>query len=92
MAVDQAVPFNVFGGLQDNGAWKGPSDGWQAGGIQDRDWTFVGLDDGSATLPVTGRVVAGGPCSVPAVTPLIPTVSVLPHSGPTTVGGTTSNW
>jgi len=51
VAVDQAVPYNVFGGLQDNGAWKGPSDGWQAGGIQDHDWTFVGLDDGSATLP-----------------------------------------
>ena len=51
VAVDQAVPFNVYGGLQDNGAWRGPSDAWEAGGIQDHDWTFVGLDDGSATLP-----------------------------------------
>ncbi|HSS79518.1 MAG TPA: hypothetical protein VLV54_22555, partial [Thermoanaerobaculia bacterium] len=51
VAVDQAVPFNVYGGLQDNGAWRGPSDAWGAGGIQDHDWTFVGLDDGSATLP-----------------------------------------
>lgn len=25
VAVDQAKPFNVYGGLQDNGVWKGPS-------------------------------------------------------------------
>ncbi|HET9210656.1 MAG TPA: hypothetical protein VFR03_09670 [Thermoanaerobaculia bacterium] len=51
VAVDQAVPFNVLGGLQDNGAWRGPSDGWEAGGIQDRLWTFVGWNDSSTTLP-----------------------------------------
>jgi photosystem II stability/assembly factor-like uncharacterized protein len=51
VAVDQAIPFNIYGGLQDNGAWRGPSDGWEAGGIQDRLWTFVGWNDGSTTLP-----------------------------------------
>src|SRR3954469_10949280 len=51
VAIDQAVPFNVYAGFQDNGAWRGPSDAWEAGGIQDHDWTFVGLDDGSVTLP-----------------------------------------
>ena len=25
VAVDDAVPFNVYGGLQDNGVWRGPS-------------------------------------------------------------------
>jgi hypothetical protein len=51
IAVDQAVPFNVYGGLQDNGSFRGPSDAWEAGGIQDRAWTFVGQNDGSTTLP-----------------------------------------
>ncbi|HEV7787255.1 MAG TPA: hypothetical protein VGQ28_18075, partial [Thermoanaerobaculia bacterium] len=59
VAVDQAVPYNVYGGLQDNGAWKGPSEAWQAGGIQDHDWTFVGLDDGSATLPDPANAESG---------------------------------
>ncbi len=26
VAVDEAEPFNIYGGLQDNGVWKGPSD------------------------------------------------------------------
>lgn len=26
VAVDNAEPFNIYGGLQDNGVWKGPSD------------------------------------------------------------------
>jgi photosystem II stability/assembly factor-like uncharacterized protein len=50
VAVDAQIPFNIYGGLQDNGAWRGPSDAWAAGGITDRDWTFVGWGDGSATL------------------------------------------
>ncbi len=37
VAVDMKTPFNVFGGLQDNGVWMGPSDnvpgyGWYASG------------------------------------------------------------
>lgn len=37
MAVDNATPYNVYGGLQDNGVWWGPSDYeksnyWQAAG------------------------------------------------------------
>jgi photosystem II stability/assembly factor-like uncharacterized protein len=51
IAVDQGVPFNIYGGLQDNGAFRGPSDAWEAGGIQDHAWTFVGQGDGSTTLP-----------------------------------------
>ena len=51
VAVDQAVPFNVYGGMQDNAAWRGPSDAWEAGGIQEHAWTRVGTDDGSTTLP-----------------------------------------
>ncbi len=51
IAVDQAVPFNVYGGLQDNGKQRGPSDAWEAGGIQDHSWTYLGGGDGSTTLP-----------------------------------------
>ena len=29
VAVDDQVPYNVYGGLQDNGAWRGPSTVWQ---------------------------------------------------------------
>ncbi len=37
VAVDMAQPYNVYGGLQDNGVWTGPStykagDGWQGSG------------------------------------------------------------
>ncbi|HEX4963190.1 MAG TPA: hypothetical protein VF173_20330 [Thermoanaerobaculia bacterium] len=51
IAVDQAVPFNVYGGLQDNGSYRGPSDVWEAGGIQDHAWTRVSQGDGSSALP-----------------------------------------
>ncbi|MFZ6011534.1 MAG: WD40/YVTN/BNR-like repeat-containing protein [Bacteroidota bacterium] len=42
VAVDNEVPFNVYGGLQDNGSWWGPSQ--KAGGITNADWkgTFGG--------------------------------------------------
>ena len=37
VAVDNAEPYRVYGGLQDNGVWRGPndykaSDGWQMNG------------------------------------------------------------
>jgi photosystem II stability/assembly factor-like uncharacterized protein len=41
---DSEWPYNVYGGLQDNGSWKGPSR--SAGGITGRDWTVVGGGDG----------------------------------------------
>ena len=31
-------PYNVYGGLQDNGSWRGPSTVWQAGGIRNYHW------------------------------------------------------
>ena len=33
ISLDDAVPFNVYGGLQDNGSWFGPSTVWEARGI-----------------------------------------------------------
>jgi photosystem II stability/assembly factor-like uncharacterized protein len=49
--VDQGVPYNVYGGLQDNGSWKGPSAVWENGGIRNQHWQEVGFGDGFDTVP-----------------------------------------
>ena len=41
---DMEWPYNVYGGLQDNGSWKGPSR--SPGGITSGDWQVVGSGDG----------------------------------------------
>lgn len=49
VAVDSAWPYNVYGGLQDNGSWMGPSR--SVGGIQNRDWQNIGFGDGFWAFP-----------------------------------------
>ena len=44
--VDNAVPYNVYGGLQDNGTWAGPSQVYRAEGILNEDWVRWGGGDG----------------------------------------------
>lgn len=44
VSADLQIPYNVYGGLQDNGSWVGPSRG--AAGIRNRDWHSVGFGDG----------------------------------------------
>lgn len=44
VSIDDKEPFNVYGGLQDNGSWYGPSK--SPGGIESRDWTRIGQGDG----------------------------------------------
>lgn len=48
--VDMAVPYNIYGGLQDNGSWKGPSESWENAGIKNYMWDEVGFGDGFATI------------------------------------------
>jgi photosystem II stability/assembly factor-like uncharacterized protein len=48
--VDMETPFNVYGGLQDNGSWQGPSSLWENGGIRFYHWDEVNFGDGFATL------------------------------------------
>ncbi len=48
--IDMAIPFNVYGGMQDNGSWRGPSEVWQRGGIRNYHWEEVGFGDGFACL------------------------------------------
>ncbi len=51
VAVDMDVPYHVYGGLQDNGSWRGPSAVDQDGGIRNHFWKVVGSGDGFETLP-----------------------------------------
>ena len=48
VSVDDAEPYNVYGGLQDNGSWYGPSSA--PGGVQARHWNSVGYGDGFRVL------------------------------------------
>ena len=48
ISVDDAKPYNVYGGLQDNGSWYGPSS--SPGGVNARDWNSVGFGDGFRVL------------------------------------------
>jgi len=44
VSVDDQVPYNVYGGLQDNGSWMGPSRA--PGGVENKDWRGIGFGDG----------------------------------------------
>ncbi|MDZ7331992.1 MAG: hypothetical protein ONB31_08430 [candidate division KSB1 bacterium] len=63
--IDMELPYNVYGGMQDNGSWCGPSDVWETGGIRNYHWEEVGFGDGFATLsdphdPVIGYSMSQG--------------------------------
>ena len=49
ISVDNDEPYNVYGGLQDNGSWYGPNT-TVTGGVQGRDWNSVGYGDGFRVL------------------------------------------
>ena len=44
VSVDMDKPYNVYGGMQDNGSWFGPSAG--PGGVKNSDWYNVNSGDG----------------------------------------------
>ncbi|HYH44390.1 MAG TPA: hypothetical protein VEG34_01800, partial [Thermoanaerobaculia bacterium] len=48
---DNETPYNVYGGLQDNGSWKGPSAVWEDGAIRNHHWQEVFFGDGFDTVP-----------------------------------------
>lgn len=48
---DHATPYNVYGGLQDNGTWKGPAYVWHSDGILDSDWQELYFGDGFDAVP-----------------------------------------
>ena len=49
VSFDNQTPYKVYGGLQDNGSWTGPSQ--KPGGIENRDWITVGYGDGFRVYP-----------------------------------------
>lgn len=48
ISIDDAEPYNIYGGLQDNGSWRGPSSA--GGGIKAADWISLGYGDGFRVL------------------------------------------
>lgn len=48
--VDNQLPYNVYGGMQDNGSWKGPAYHLK-GAIGNSDWTELYFGDGFDVLP-----------------------------------------
>ena len=57
--VDEDVPYHVYGGLQDNGSWRGPGFTWVNGPIRNSDWQEVLFGDGFDVVPVPGNSHAG---------------------------------
>jgi len=48
---DNEFPYNVMGGMQDNGSWIGPAYVWRAGGIRNSYWQEVAFGDGFDVSP-----------------------------------------
>ncbi|MFL5739671.1 MAG: WD40/YVTN/BNR-like repeat-containing protein [Flavisolibacter sp.] len=49
--VDNEIPYNVMGGLQDNGSWHGPAYTWTNSGIRNYYWDNIGGGDGFDAMP-----------------------------------------
>ena len=48
---DNETPYNVYGGLQDNGSWRGPAYTWQEGSIRSWHWQMMVGGDGFDVMP-----------------------------------------
>lgn len=46
VAADNRRPYRVYGGLQDNGSWGGPSQSLRSYGPVNEDWVFINGGDG----------------------------------------------
>lgn len=49
--VDEDRPYNVYGGMQDNGNWSGPAYTWKRGGIRTLYWQYLVGGDGFYISP-----------------------------------------
>lgn len=49
--VDMAHPYNIYGGMQDNGSWVGPAYVWRNAGIRNSYWQEVLFGDGFDVSP-----------------------------------------
>ncbi len=57
--VDNAHPYNIYGGLQDNGTWRGPAEVWHTAGIRNLHWQEIGFGDGFDAMPFPDDVTKG---------------------------------
>ena len=44
--VDMDYPYNIYGGMQDNGTWQGPAYVWRSGDIRNSYWEELFFGDG----------------------------------------------
>jgi photosystem II stability/assembly factor-like uncharacterized protein len=51
ISVDNDLPYNVYGGMQDNGNWSGPGYTWKRGGIRTLYWQYLVGGDGFDISP-----------------------------------------
>lgn len=51
IAVDDDIPYNVYGGMQDNGSWAGPAYVWKDQGIRNSYWQEISFGDGFDVVP-----------------------------------------
>ena len=51
ISADHERPFNVYGGMQDNGNWSGPAYTWKRGGIRTLYWQYLVGGDGFYIAP-----------------------------------------
>lgn len=49
--VDNEYPYNVYGGMQDNGSWRGPAYIWRYQGIRNGYWQEIAFGDGFDVVP-----------------------------------------
>ncbi|OUR93429.1 hypothetical protein A9Q87_05215 [Flavobacteriales bacterium 34_180_T64] len=49
--VDNETPYNVYGGMQDNGSWRGPAYTWRVQGIRNSYWQEISFGDGFDVVP-----------------------------------------
>ena len=49
--IDNEYPYNVYGGMQDNGSWRGPAYVWKAQGIRNSYWQEISFGDGFDVVP-----------------------------------------
>jgi photosystem II stability/assembly factor-like uncharacterized protein len=59
ISVDMSKPYYVYGGLQDNGSWGGPSANQSAAGIRQNEWFTISGADGfhTASDPTDPNIV-----------------------------------
>ena len=51
ISVDNEYPYNVYGGMQDNGSWRGPAYAWKTQGIRNSYWQEIAFGDGFDVVP-----------------------------------------